>query len=86
MADITEIQKQKVIAKLLGIAYVKHLDRQKTLVTIPEFKYIISRYRICSKDWFELSKKLEYEGIVKIHRGHEIEIIIRPVVQRLLDS
>jgi hypothetical protein len=75
MEKIPDEIKVKIIGKVLGMFYVRSLEKQNPNITIPEFKYIITRYSLKKKQWFILAKELEKDGIVKLHGGNPIEIL-----------
>lgn len=70
----TEI-KIKIVGKIKGIFIVKNLHDQKPRITIPEFKYIITRYSLRKTQWFVVAKELEKDNIIKLHGGNPIEIL-----------
>lgn len=73
--EITKEIKIKIVGKLYGIYIIKNLQREKTKITIPEFKFILGSFKIKKKNWFSIAKELEKDEIIKLHGGNPIEIL-----------
>lgn len=90
MESIPKEIKIKIIEKLFGYGFMR-IGNPK--VTIPEFKYIITRiqtkgnFRIKKAQWFRIAKDLERENIIRLHGQNPIEIIYKkPLIEKIKDS
>lgn len=63
---ITPEIREKIIEKIYGMGIVRSMNGQKTSITIPEFKFILSGWRIKKKLWFRIAKDLEKDNLIKL--------------------
>jgi hypothetical protein len=75
MEKIPDEIKIKIIEKIRGMVYVRKLEQLPSEITISEFKYIITRYSIGKKQWFQLARELEKNDVIKLHGWHPIEVL-----------
>lgn len=53
---------------------MRRIEGMKTEITIPEFKFIITRYSVKKSNWFKVAKMLEKQGYIKTHYQNSIEV------------
>lgn len=74
--------REKIIAKIYGMGIVRGLNGQKSSMSIPEFKFIIGRWRIKKKMWFKIAKDLEKENLIEMRACRLIIINCRNIRKR----
>ena len=74
--------KIKIIEKLNGIVLIRKFENEKAIITIPEFKYIITRYSIKKSQWFKIAKDLENDGYIRLHCRNPIEVLSGNVIDK----
>jgi hypothetical protein len=62
----------KILAKLIGQAYMRYIEGSKPQITVPEFKFIITRFHIRRHEWFRIAKSLETRGVVTVRGGNPL--------------
>lgn len=77
MENIPEKSKEKIRAKLFGIALVRSMESIDSKITIPELRYVLGIFRIGKRDWFMAAKELESDGIIRMHGRNPIEVLIK---------
>lgn len=61
--------KEKIIQKIYGMAIIRKMNGEKPKISIPEFKFILSGWRIKKKMWFKIAKELERDSMVELRRN-----------------
>lgn len=78
MDSLDKEVKEKIIGKLVGMAFMRLLGGEKCRVSNSEFRFIIGEYRISKKDWFHVLKILEKDGVVKYVKFRYIQVLLSP--------
>jgi len=77
--DIDPAKVEKIRDKLIDIAITRVAINQSPEIGIPEFKHIISSYKIKCKKWWKLAKNFEESDFLELRRNHIIVIHLKGV-------
>jgi hypothetical protein len=68
--------KTKIIRKIMGIGIYRTVSGDKPRLKPSEFRFILSYWQIKYKDWWDVLKELETDGIVRMPKNNKFIIIL----------
>ena len=73
--ELDYTKKRKIVEKLMSIALTKISCGKKPRLRIPEFKRLLSYYKL-KKSWFPVAKSLEEEGFLTLRGTRYVDICL----------